>query len=73
MQKKDSARRVQKDQVYLAFMPSRSLSYAKIVQGERNKTCLNFLTFSAALGNSSKLDCARLHENCRTAAYLMQR
>ena len=24
-----------------------------------------FLTFSAALGNSSKLDCARLHENWR--------
>ena len=46
---------------------------AKIVQGERNKVYFNFLTFSAALGNSSKLDCARLHENCRTAACLMQR
>ena len=31
MQKKDSARRAQKVQVYLAFMPSRSLSYAKLL------------------------------------------
>ncbi|MFW5586502.1 MAG: hypothetical protein ACOCNH_07970, partial [Bacteroidales bacterium] len=55
------------------FMMIKVVWIIRLEQGERNKTCFNFLTFSAALDNSSKLDCARLHENCRAAAYLMQR